>query len=189
MEVYFPKNDNNYKSLKFFDIAMSTEHQNPTQGYQSEIAKVLDQIREFGFYPSRARVTCLKAGAKSLVHRDADDNEYMARIHIPLITNPKCTFNADGHSLYMEPGNVYMVWVNIWHQIRNDSDQDRYHIIMDAYDTKKITQNFNYNADINELIEFHKEIRKKIDEAVITPEEYERFEAVRQTFVTKPKHV
>jgi hypothetical protein len=188
MEVYFPKNDNNYKSLKFFDIAMSTEHCNPTQGYQGEIAKVLDQIRDLGFYPSRARVTCLKAGAKSLVHRDADDGEYMARIHIPLITNPKCKFIADGQELYMETGNAYMVWVNIWHQIRNDSDQDRYHIIMDAYDTKKITQNFNYDADINELIEFHKKIRNKIDEAVITPEEYERFESVRQTFITKPKH-
>jgi aspartyl/asparaginyl beta-hydroxylase (cupin superfamily) len=189
METYFPKNDNNYKSLKFFNIAMSTEHKNPTQAYQGEIAKLIDQIKELGFVPSRVRVTCLKAGAKSLVHRDSDDNEYMARIHIPLITNPKCVFIADGENLYMEPGNAYMVWVNIWHQIRNDSDQDRYHIIMDAYDTKKITKNFHYDGDINQLIEFHKEVRKKIDEAVITPEEYERFESVRQTFITNPKHV
>ena len=189
METFFPKDDNNYKSLKFFNISMSTEHKNPTQGCQGEIARVLDQIRELGFYPSRARVTCLKAGAKSLVHKDADDNEYMARIHIPLITNPKCTFTADGETLYMEPGNIYMVWVNIWHQIRNDSDEDRYHIIMDAYDTKKITKHFKYEADINQLIEFHKEIRKEIDAAIITPEEYDRFETVRRQFVTQPKHV
>lgn len=189
METYFPKNDNNYKSLKFFNIAMSTEHDQPTQGYQGEIARVLDQIAEMGLTPRRARVTCLKAGAKSLVHKDADDNEYMARIHIPLITNPKCLFISDGVDLYMEPGNAYMVWVNIWHQIRNDSDQDRYHIIMDAYDTRHITQNFKYQADIQQLFNFHKEVRKQIDAAVIAPEEYERFEAVRQTFVTKPKHV
>jgi hypothetical protein len=85
----------------------------------------------------------------------------------------------------MQPGNVYMVWVHLWHQIRNDSDQDRYHIIMDAYDTKKVTKNFHYNADINELIDFHKRVREKIDSAIITPEEYEKFESVRQTFVTK----
>ena len=188
MEVYFPKDDNNYKSLKFFNIAMSTEHNQPTQAYQGEIAKVMDRIIELGFYPSRARVTCLKAGAKSLVHRDADDNEYMARIHIPLITNPKCIFIQDGVNLHMEAGSSWIVWVQKWHQIRNDSNEDRYHLIMDAYDTKKITQNFHYDADINELINFHKEVRKKIDEAVITPEEYEKFEAVRQTFVTKPKH-
>jgi hypothetical protein len=189
METFFPKNDNNYKSLKFFNISMSTEHNKPTQGYQGEIANVLDQIRDLGLTPRRARVTCLKAGAKSLVHKDADDNEYMARIHIPLITNPACTFTADGETLYMEPGNVYMVWVNIWHQIRNDSDQDRYHIIMDAYDTKKITEHFKYGADIQELIDFHKQVRIKIDESVITPEEFEKFESVRQQFVTKPKHI
>jgi hypothetical protein len=188
MEVYFPKDDNNYKSLKFFDIGMSTEHDKPTEGCEGEIAKVLDQIKELGFYPSRARITCLKAGAKSLVHKDADNNEYMARIHIPLITNPKCVFIQNGQNLHMEPGSVWMVWVNNWHQIRNDSNEDRYHLIMDAYDTKKLTQFFKYEGEIQELIDFHKIIRKRIDESVITPEEYEKFEAVRQTFVTKPKH-
>lgn len=188
MEVYFPKDDNNYKSLKFFNIGMSTEHDKPTEGYKGEIAKVLDQIKKLGFYPSRARITCLKAGAKSLVHKDADNNEYMARIHIPLITNPKCVFIQNGQNLYMEPGSAWIIWVNNWHQIRNDSNEDRYHLIMDAYDTKKLTQFFKYEGEIQELIDFHKMIRQRIDEAVITPEEYEKFEAVRQTFVTKPKH-
>jgi hypothetical protein len=189
MEVYFPKNDDCYKSFKFFDIGMSTEHYKPTEGHKGEIAKVLDQIKDLGFYPSRARITCLKAGAKSLVHKDADNNEYMARIHIPLITNSKCVFIQNGQNLYMEPGSVWMVWVNNWHQIRNDSTEDRYHLIMDAYDTKKLTQFFKYEGDIQELIDFHKIIRKRIDDAVITPEEYEKFEAVRQTFVTNPKNV
>ena len=188
METYFPKNDNNYKSLKFFNIAMSTEHNNPTQGYVGEIKKVIDKIAELGLYPRRVRVSCLKAGAKSLVHKDADDNEYMARIHIPLITNPKCVFICDGETLHMEPGQAYMVWVNKWHQIRNDSTEDRYHIIMDAYDTKHITQNFKYEADIQQLINFHLEIRQKIDDAVISPEELARYEAVRQTFITKKPH-
>lgn len=188
METYFPKNDNNYKSLKFFDIAMSTEHNKPTQGYVGEIKNVLDQIEALGLTPRRARVTCLKAGAKSLVHRDSDDNEYMARIHIPLFTNEECKFLCDGDTLHMEAGSVYMVWVNLWHQIRNDSDEDRYHIIMDAYDTKKITKNFHYDADIQQLFDHHLAVRQKIDEAVITPEEFERFESVRQTFVTNPKH-
>jgi hypothetical protein len=49
------------------------------------------------------------------------------------------------------------------HQIRNDSDEDRYHIICDAYDTQGITQNFKYNGDINVLIEEAKNYRKVID--------------------------
>ena len=131
----------------------------------------------------------LESGGIIKPHADIENRSRKTiRIHIPLITNPKCIWIQDGTNLHMEAGSSWIVWVQKWHQIRNDSDQDRYHLIMDAYDTKKVTQNFHYNADINELIEFHKEVRKKIDEAVITPEEYEKFEAVRQTFVTKPKH-
>jgi hypothetical protein len=188
MEVYFPKNDNNYKSLKFFNIAHSMEHKNPTQGCEGEIASVVNQLEALGFYPRRVRVTCLKAGAKSLVHKDADDHEYMARIHIPLITNPKCKFIMHGMNLHMEAGKAYMVWVNDWHQIRNDSDQDRYHIICDAYDTKGMTKNFSYKGNIQELEDHAKLMRQNIDSAIISPEEYERFEAVRQSFIAKPKH-
>ncbi len=184
-EVFFPKDGNNYTTLKYFNIAHSLEYKNPTQGYKGEIAKVLDQIAEFGLTPRRARVTCLKAGSKSLVHKDGSENDYIARIHIPLITNPQCTFTADGESLYMEPGNIYMVWVNLWHQIRNDSDQDRYHIIMDAYDTKHITKNFKYMGNIAELEDFATSLRKQVDEAVITPELEAKFETELEKYRTK----
>lgn len=188
MEVYFPKNDNNYKSLKFFNIAHSMEHKNPTQAYVGEIASVVKQMEELGLYPRRVRVTCLKAGAKSLVHRDSDENEYMARIHIPIITNKKCVFISQGQNLHMEAGKAYAVWVNDWHQIRNDSEDDRYHIICDFYDTKGITKQFSYKGNIQELEDHANMVRKKIDEAVIEPELLARFEEVRQSFVTKPKH-
>ena len=185
MEVYFPKNDNNYKSLKFFNIAHSMEHKNPTQACVGEIASVVKQMEDLGLYPRRVRVTCLKAGAKSLVHKDADDNEYMARIHIPIITNKKCVFISEGQHLHMEAGKAYAVWVNNWHQIRNDSEDDRYHIICDFYDTKEITKEFSYKGNIQELEEHAQLMRQKIDEAVIEPELLKRFEEVRQTFVTK----
>ena len=188
MEVYFPKNDNNYKALKFFNIAHSMEHRNPTQACIGEIARVVEQMEDLGLYPRRVRVTCLKAGAKSLVHKDADSNEYMARIHIPVITNKKCVFIMDGQTLHMEAGKAYAVWVNDWHQIRNDSDEDRYHIICDFYDTKGITKEFKYEGNIQELEDHAKAMRKNIDEAVISPEELARFEEVRQSFITKPKH-
>lgn len=185
MEVYFPKNDNNYKALKFFNIAHSMEHKNPTQACIGELAYIVNQLEDLGLTPRRVRVTCLKAGAKSLVHKDADDGEYMARLHIPLITNEKCVFICEGQNLHMEAGQVYFVWTNLWHQIRNDSTEDRYHLICDVYDTKGVTKGFKYNADITELEEHAERMRKCVDEAIITPEELERFESVRQKFVTK----
>ena len=182
---FFKENDNNIKALKFFNIAQSVEYKNPTQACVGEIKRVLDQIEAVGLYPRRARVTCLKAGCKSLVHTDGAPTEYIARIHIPIFTNPKCKFSCEGKSLYMEAGKVYMVWVNKWHQIRNDSDQDRYHIIMDAYDTKHITQQFKYGGDIQQMEEYAQMLRKQIDECVITDEEYAYFESIRQKYVTK----
>ena len=188
MEIYFPKNDNNFKSLKFFNIAHSMEHKNPTQACVGELAYIVNQLEDLGLYPRRVRVTCLKAGAKSLVHKDADENEYMARIHIPLITNKKCVFISDGKNLHMEAGKAYAVWVNNWHQIRNDSDEDRFHLICDFYDTKGVTKTFNYQADIQQLEDHAQYVRDQIDSAQISQEEFDKFEAVRQTFVTKPKH-
>jgi hypothetical protein len=188
MEVYFPKDDNNYKSLKFFDIAHSMEHKNPTQACVGELASIVTQLEDLGFYPRRVRVTCLKAHAKSLVHKDAGDNEYMARLHIPLITNKKCVFISQGQNLHMEAGKAYGVWVNDWHQIRNDSDEDRFHLLCDFYDTKGITKQFSYKGNIQELEDHAKMMRQKIDEAVIEPELLAKFEEVRQSFITKPKH-
>lgn len=188
MEVYFPKNDNNYKSLKFFNIAHSMEHRNPTQACVGELASIVNQLEDLGLYPRRVRVTCLKAGAKSLVHKDADDNEYMARVHIPLITNKKCVFVSEGQNLHMEAGKAYAVWVNNWHQIRNDSDEDRFHLLCDFYDTKGVTKQFSYKGNIQKLEDHAKLMRQNIDAAVISPEELAKFEEVRQSFVTKPKH-
>lgn len=176
-KVFFPKNANNYETLKYFDIAHSMEYKNPTQACKGYIKEVLDEIAAAGLTPRRARVTCLKAGSKSLVHSDGPPSEYISRIHIPLWTNEKCVHICEGYSLHMPAdGSAYMLWVNNWHQIRNDSDEDRYHIIMDAYDTKFITNNFHYLGNIDELEQFVLEQRKKIDSTVITDDLRELFE-------------
>jgi len=132
-KVFFPEGGNTNKTLKYFNIAHSLEHKNPTQACQGEIRHVLEQLEQLGFYPRRARVSCLQAHSKSLVHKDGYRDEYMARIHIPLITNEKCIHICEGEDLHMPAdGSVYIMWVNTWQQIRNDSDENRYHIIMDA---------------------------------------------------------
>ena len=185
-QVFFADGGNTFKTLQYFGIAHSLEHKNPTQACVGEIKKVLDQLEAMGLYPRRARVSCLQAHSKSLVHKDGYGDEYMARIHIPLITNEKCIHICEGENLYMPAdGSVYMMWVNTWHQIRNDSDEDRYHIIMDAYDVGRTTKYFKYMGDINELETYAAEFRKNIDAAVITPEEHELFEKTRGKFVTK----
>lgn len=187
-DLFFPNGQYNYKAMKFLNVAHDSglEHDKPTPACVGYIAEVLNDLEQLGFYPRRARVSCLQAHSKSLVHKDSASNNYMARIHIPLVTNEKCVHICDGQNLHMPAdGSVYILWVNVWHQIRNDSDEDRYHIIMDAYDTKRITKDFKYMGDFSQLQNQAKQYRKNIDEVELTPSDVEFFERIRQKFVTK----
>jgi Aspartyl/Asparaginyl beta-hydroxylase len=185
-EIIFPNGTFNYKAMKYMGVSDPMEHKNPTSLYVGEIKRVIDQLTYMGFYPRRVRVTCLKAGSKSLVHQDCAPEEYMARIHIPIITNEDCVHICEGEHLHMPAdGGVYMIWVNNWHQIRNDSKKDRYHIIMDAYDTKHLTQNFRYNGDITKLEKKAQDYRSKIDAAELTEEDIKFFDNLKEEFIKK----
>ena len=132
LEQMLPTQELILKANKHFNIAHGLEHDKPTQAYVGYIKEVIDTLKDMGLHPSRVRVTCLKAHCKSLVHKDADTTEYMARLHIPLWTNPKCVHICNGDHLHMKAdGHPYIIWANLWHQIRNDSDEDRYHILME----------------------------------------------------------
>jgi aspartyl/asparaginyl beta-hydroxylase (cupin superfamily) len=110
----------------------------------------------------------------------------MARIHIPLWTDEKAVFIADGKHLHMPAdGSAYMVWVNIWHQIRNDSDIDRYHLIMDAYDTKHITENFKYMGDFPQLENFARGFREQIETVELSEDDKEFFKAIKARYTSK----
>lgn len=186
LESFLPSEELIYKAYKHFNISNMLEHDKPTEAYVGYIKKVLDDLRELGFHPTRARVTCLKAGSKSLVHKDADETQYMARIHIPLWTNKKCIHICEGKHLHMPAdGGVYILWTNCWHQIRNDSDEDRYHIIMDAYDVNKVTKFFHYNGDFDQYANYIRGEREKIDALELTEEDVDFFEAIRERYITK----
>jgi hypothetical protein len=185
LESFLPTQELIFKAYKHFGIYHGLEHDKPTEACVGEIKKVLDDLRNMGFYPCRARVTCLKAHSKSLVHKDADSSEYMTRIHIPLWTNKKAIHICQGANLHMPAdGGVWMLWTNMWHQIRNDSDEDRYHIIMDAYDTKKLTKNIRYEGDF-EL--YHNWVRgqmEQINQIELTEEDVDFFEAIKDKYLT-----
>jgi hypothetical protein len=185
LENFLPTKELITKSYKHFGISHSLEHDKPTQACVGEIKKVIDELRNLGLEPRRARITCLQPHCKSLVHKDSESTDYMARIHIPLWTNKKCVHICQGRNLHIPAdGSAYIMWVNLWHQIRNDSDEPRYHIIMDAYDTKKITQYFKYEGEFEQLENFSRAFRQEINEMELTQEDIDFFEAIKDKYVT-----
>lgn len=181
-----------YRLAKFLDYSHAFEHKNKTQACLKPYATILNFLESEGFYPRRARVTCLKAGSKSIIHRDAPDDVYMCRIHIPIITNDQCyhwmDYKGDQKYFHMPAdGSVFILPVNVMHQITNQSQQDRYHMIVDVYDTKKVTKNFKYDGDVNFLINEAKEYRKIIDSTPLPWYWKIAYSIGRQIVVTKFK--
>jgi hypothetical protein len=160
----------NYSLAKYLDYSYGFEHKNKTQACTKPFSDIIDFLESKGFYIRRARITMLKPHSKSIIHRDAPADKYMARIHIPLITNEKCIHWTEHGQFHMPAnGSIYMLWVNCMHQIRNDSDEERYHFIADAYDTMGVTQNFKYKQNIHKLIDEANSYRQKVDAATVNP--------------------
>lgn len=145
-----------FKVAKEIGVVHDFSHDTPTEACTGYFAEVMAELEEGGFYPRRIRTTVLQPGGESSKHRDAPDTHYAARIHIPLVTYPECIhtmWDADGNAYanHLEAdGSAYIIWVNNLHQIVNKTDKPRYHIIMNAWDTKGVTQRFGFDQ-IEEL--------------------------------------
>lgn len=159
-----------YSLAKYLGLGHPMEYDKFTEAATPPFREIINRLANSGFYPRRARINILKAGQKSALHRDGPDDSYMLRLHIPIITNDKCKHTVIQNKRIYEytmpaDGSVYAVKVNNLHQIINDSNQDRYHLIMDAYDTRKYTIGCHFNRDeiasrLKEAEQFRAEVDK-----------------------------
>jgi hypothetical protein len=141
----------NLEKAKEVGYMPSFNYNKPTEACTGYLTEVLNTIEQAGFHPRRVRATVLKPAGRSSKHYDSGKNIYAARIHIPIETYPECVHimwddNEKMHINHLEAdGSAYIIWVNNRHQIVNRTDKPRYHIIMDAWDTKGITERFKFN--------------------------------------------
>lgn len=162
-----------YQLAKYLKISHPFEHNKKTPACIGEIEKVIDTFICNGFYPRRARITLIKSNTSSIVHIDNpwDDliENYSCRVHIPIITNKKCTHWTEKGEYHMPAnGSSYILPVNNFHQVKNDSNEDRYHLIMDVYDTCGISKTMQFLDKIEKLENSSREFRQKIDEVNLT---------------------
>ncbi|HTL97972.1 MAG TPA: aspartyl/asparaginyl beta-hydroxylase domain-containing protein [Holophagaceae bacterium] len=81
-----------------------------------------------------ARLMKLDAGAVIKEHRDAGlcAEEGEARFHIPVLTHPDVAFVLDGDRLPLQAGECWYLNFNLPHSVRNESQVDRIHLVIDA---------------------------------------------------------
>jgi hypothetical protein len=90
-------------------------------------------------YPSnkfaRVRFMLLEAGGVINFHKDTD-HSVLGAINIALNNPAKCAWHwRDNTSFEFEPGGAYAMNISYEHSIRNDSNEDRYHMIIHHYDS------------------------------------------------------
>lgn len=64
--------------------------------------------------------------------------EYRVRFHLPIFTNPNARMLLDGEQFHFEAGNVYFFHHGCVHAAINDSDQKRYHFVLDCELTPRL---------------------------------------------------
>lgn len=65
-------------------------------------------------------------------HVDAQESDWIRRIHVPLVTNEKAYMIIDGVAEHWRAGQVYFIDTRVEHAIRNDGDTPRIHFMFDV---------------------------------------------------------
>ena len=91
-------------------------------------------LARFACQLQAVRLMRLTPGSTIKEHRDHDlDVEHgMARIHIPITTNPAVQFELNRRCLVMEPGSVWYLRLSDPHRVANRGNADRVHLVIDA---------------------------------------------------------
>ena len=73
----------------------------------------------------------------------------MIRCHIPIITNERVKFGIDNNEYYMEAGKLWYSRVDKNHWVKNDSDIDRIHLVIDIKPTVEMIRILDIKKEIN----------------------------------------
>lgn len=127
-----------------------------TEIQSAEIKSLLYRLSELGLQPRKARIIKLSKNSSSQWHIDGSARFYQVRLHIPLLTNDKCFFETEEGRIHMAMnGGAYLVHINKKHRIINDGDEDRYHFVVNIWDTKHISDHHKYFPELNEGQSIH----------------------------------
>jgi hypothetical protein len=132
----------------------------PTEICHGYLAEVLKTIEDQGLKPERVRIIRLRAEGRSSWHRDAPDEHYAVRLHIPIVTNSGCFFEVspagvppyegEDHERQVKrahlpaDGSAYFLWVNRVHRVVNLGSEHRYHIVMNIRDEGGFTKHHKF---------------------------------------------
>lgn len=135
-EKLFRDNISDEEKIKLHLELRDKKFDTPTSLYSPLIDKILSQLAPFDLKTTRIRLVILKPHDQQLAywHQDGKSaaNYFKLRLHIPIITNELCRFEYRDQSFHLPAdGSAYIIDVSKEHRVLNESNEDRYHLMMD----------------------------------------------------------
>lgn len=149
---YDDKSHRGWKSLSLYGLAENKHDSWQDYGYSSAIDAAKDfkwteaalecpttvewlknkfPCQQFG----RVRLMCVEAGGWIGLHSDTK-YRILENINIPLSNPHGCVWRwEDREDLFMQPGGVYAMNISYQHSVFNNSNLDRYHLIVSRHDS------------------------------------------------------
>ncbi len=91
-------------------------------------------LGHFACQTTAVRLMALAAGGRILPHTDPGGGfeDGVARLHIPIITDPRVLFHIDGETVHFAAGQTWYMNANCVHAVDNDSELERIHLVIDC---------------------------------------------------------
>lgn len=71
----------------------------------------------------------------------------VARMHIPIVTNPQVEFQVNRQSYHLQAGHLYCIDVSQTHAVFNKGDADRIHLVFDVCITPTVSKKLKAAAE------------------------------------------
>jgi len=119
---------------------------------QPILKQIVSDIKKFYRYENLKLTAILFSELKKggIIPEHSDAGKMLTthhRIHIPLVSDPAVKFTLDHKDYYLEPGHGYEINNQLTHEVRNESNIDRIHMIIDLKEWKDGEQTEIYEVD------------------------------------------
>ena len=119
---------------------------------QPILKQIVSDIKKFYRYENLKLTAILFSELKKggIIPEHSDAGKMLTthhRIHIPLVSDPAVKFTLDHKDYYLEPGHGYEINNQLTHEVRNESNIDRIHMIIDLKEWKDGEQTEFYEVD------------------------------------------
>lgn len=137
-----------FKFVRSFDDCRTSYDLPAWKDWKDMLQPIMDKaVEEYQYRDgifSRIMLARLEAESQINIHKDGNRAAtFPHKIHIPLQTNPSCTFFVNPKRYHFEEGKVYEVNNLARHQVDNAGTEARIHLIFEYFSESVLNQALN----------------------------------------------